>query len=395
MQELEQEQQDIKSNNLQTKNKNNFSIQTKNVTSTYNFNDIKDDTQCEKLSIRSAGKQSTSSRSQQQSSFNNNYNFSNLDKIYWQGSKTHPPITKRDLIEYYDKINLYILPHLRNRPLSLNRYPDGPKGKSFYQKNWQSEKPDYVNSVNIYSESKGESINYLLCNNKETLLWIANLGGIEIHPWYNRVKDLQDFNHLKVDKSDLNYPDFIVFDLDPYIYSGNEGGHQEPEYNLKAFKSTVEVAFCLKNIFDKIKIKSFIKTSGKTGLHIFIPIINLYTYEQTRSFAKITGRILNKLLPSKITMEWNTTRRKDKIFYDYNQNAIGKTLSSVYSVRPTESATVSMPIEWDELTNIIPTDFTIINVPEILKIKGDPWKNINEQKQEIDKILDKVSDLAI
>jgi bifunctional non-homologous end joining protein LigD len=94
-------------------------------------------------------------------------------------------------------------------------------------------------------------------------------------------------------------------------------------------------------------------------------------------------------------MEWKTTRRKDKIFYDYNQNAIGKTLSSVYSVRPTESATVSMPIEWDELTNIIPTDFTIINVPEILKIKGDPWNKINEQKQEIDKILDKVSDLAI
>ena len=133
---------------------------------------------------------------------------------------------------------------------------------------------------------------------RKLLLWLANLGCIEMHPWYSRVN-----NHIKrviktVFKDSgncgLNHPDFIVFDLDPYIYSGNESKHQEPEYNLKAFKATVEIAYCLKEIFDKLNIKSFVKTSGKTGLHIFIPTVNLYTYEQTKSFAQVIGKILDK-----------------------------------------------------------------------------------------------------
>jgi bifunctional non-homologous end joining protein LigD len=331
-------------------------------------------------------------------SLNTNYNFSNLEKIYWNKTKLHPLITKKDLIEYYDKISSFILPHLRDRPLSLNRYPDGIGGKSFYHKNWQNEKPDYVQSIKIYSESKGENINYLLCNNKETLLWLANLGCIEMHPWYSKAKnhDLNDkIANLKVDEYGLNYPDFIVFDLDPYIYSGNEDKHQEPEYNLKAFKATVEIAYYLKDIFDKINVNSFIKTSGKTGLHIFIPIINKYTYEQTKSFAQIIGKFLNKHLPDKITTEWNTSRRKDMVFFDYNQNARGKTIASVFSPRPTELATVSMPIEWDDLSNIIPTDFIITNTIEILEIKKDPWKNIFDQKQDLVKILSNVSKLSI
>jgi bifunctional non-homologous end joining protein LigD len=333
-----------------------------------------------------------------QYSLNTNYNFSNLEKIYWNETKLHPLITKKDLIEYYDKISSFILPHLRDRPLSLNRYPDGIGGKSFYHKNWQNEKPEYVQTIKIYSESKGENINYLLCNNKETLLWLSNIGCIEMHPWYSRAKnyDLNDkISNLKVDEYGLNYPDFIVFDLDPYIYSGNEDKHQEPEYNLKAFKATVEIAYYLKDIFDKVNVNSFIKTSGKTGLHIFIPIINTYTYEQTKSFVQIIGKFLNKRLPDKITTEWNTSRRKDMVFFDYNQNARGKTIASVFSPRPIELATVSMPIEWKDLSNIIPTDFTITNTVEILKIKKDPWKNIFDQKQDLVKILNNVSGLSI
>ncbi|HEX5519327.1 MAG TPA: hypothetical protein VFX18_02700, partial [Candidatus Nitrosocosmicus sp.] len=130
-----------------------------------------------------------------------------------------------------------------------------------------------------------------------------------------------------------------------------------------------------------------------TGLHILIPIINLYTYEQTKSFAKITGRILNKLLPNKITTNWNTSLRKERVFYDYNQNAIGKTISSVFSARPTDSATVSMPIDWKDLSHILPTDFTILNVPQVLKRKNDPWEDISSHKQDLAKILDKVSNL--
>ncbi|MER5192499.1 MAG: DNA ligase D [Candidatus Nitrosocosmicus sp.] len=326
------------------------------------------------------------------------YNFSNPEKIYWDKSKFHSPITKKDLIDYYDQISSLILPHLKDRPLSLNRYPDGIGGKSFYHKNWQNYKPEYVQTIKVHSESKGGNINYLLCNNKETLLWLANLGCIEMHPWYSRVNnyDLNDnLDDLKVDKSGLNYPDFIVFDLDPYIYSGNEEKYQEPEYNLKAFKATVEIAFCLKDIFDKINIKPFVKTSGKTGLHIFIPIINLYTYEQTRSFAQIIGKILNKRLPGKITTKWNTIYRKGKVFFDYNQNSKGKTIASVFSPRPIDLATVSMLIEWKDLSDIIPTDFTINNIVEIFKIKKDPWKDILIEKQDLVKILNNITESSI
>jgi bifunctional non-homologous end joining protein LigD len=325
------------------------------------------------------------------------HNFSNLDKIYWDKTKSHSSITKKDLIEYYDQISSLILPHLKDRPLSLNRYPDGIGGKSFYHKNWQNEKPEYVQTTKVYSKSNGKDINYLLCNNKETLLWLANLGCIEMHPWYSRIsnygpKDSKD-NSDSVNCG-LDYPDFIVFDLDPYIYSGNENKYQEPEYNLKAFKATVETAYCLKEIFDELNVKSFVKTSGKTGLHIFIPIINSYTYEQTRSFAQVIGRILAKRLPDKITTAWNTAYRKGKVFFDYNQNAHGKTIASIFSPRPVESATVSMPLEWNDLSQIIPTDFTITNLVGIFKKAKDPWKNILAEKQDLVKTLNNISQIS-
>ncbi|MDQ6724155.1 MAG: hypothetical protein M3Z01_07825, partial [Thermoproteota archaeon] len=332
------------------------------------------------------------------SSSNIHYNFSNMEKIFWNETKFHPSITKKDLIEYYNQISSLILPHLKDRPLSLSRYPDGIGGKSFYHKNWVNEKPEYVKTIKIYSESKGENINYLLCNNKETLLWLANLGCIEMHPWYSRVNnyDLNDDpNDLKVDKYGLNYPDYIVFDLDPYIYSGNEIKYQEPEYNLKGFKAASEIANCLKDIFDEMNIKSFVKTSGKTGLHIFIPIVNLYTYEQTKSFARIIGKILNKRLPGKITTVWDTLQRKEKVFFDYNQNSQGKTLASIFSPRPVDLATVSVPIEWKDLSNITPPDFTITNVVDLFKIKKDPWKDILIEKQDLVKILNNISKLSI
>ncbi len=313
-------------------------------------------------------------------------NFSNLEKIYWSKNKYRGPITKKDLIEYYHKISSYLLPHLKDRPLSLNRYPDGIGGKSFYHKNWQNEKPDYVQTIKIYSKSRNEDINYILCNNKETLLWLANLGCIEMHPWYSRVNNYDLINNAdnpEIDQYGLNQPDFIVFDLDPYIYSGNESKYQEPEYNMKAFKITVETAYHLKDIFDKINVESFVKTSGKTGLHIFIPIINSYTYEQTRSFAQIIGKMLIKRLPSKITTEWNTENRKGKVFFDYNQNARGKTIASVFSPRPVDSATISMPIGWINLEHIIPTDYTITNALEILESKKIPGKTFSA----INKIL--------
>jgi bifunctional non-homologous end joining protein LigD len=320
--------------------------------------------------------------------------FSNLDKIYWDKTSEHPQLTKRDLIEYYDSVSNYILPHLKDRPLSLSRYPDGIKGKSFYHKKWNQARPDYVRTVKVYSETRGDIINYILGNNKETLLWIANLGCIEMHPWFSRVIDsdsCKSSDELDEDKCGLSFPDFVIFDLDPYIYSGNENEGQEPEYNVKGFKSVVEVAFSLKELFDELKIKSYIKTSGKTGLHVFVPVIRAYSYDQTRAFAEIVGNILMKRFPQKITTVWDTTQRSGRVFFDYNQNAKSKTIASVFSARPSVSATISMPVKWEKLDEILASDFTMLNVPDILKKHADPWRDILVKGQDLAKILDNLS----
>jgi bifunctional non-homologous end joining protein LigD len=317
-------------------------------------------------------------------------NFPNLHKIFWKATKEHREITKGDLINYYDLISEYILPHLKGRPLSLSRYPDGIEGKSFYHKDWNMRKPDFVTAIRVHSEHRREPINYLACNNKETLLWIANLGAIEMHSWYSRFNDIESCSgstSLLGEECGLNFPDFIVFDLDPYIYSGTEKNKQEPEYNNRGFTAAVEVAYHLKDLFDELKIRSYVKTSGKTGLHIYVPVETQYTYEQTRTFAEIIGKILLYRFPQKITMDWSTRKRIGKVFFDYNQNARGKTIASVYSVRPTTSATVSMPVQWEHLGSITPTEFTLISVPELMRGKKDAWKGLLEHKQDLNKIL--------
>jgi bifunctional non-homologous end joining protein LigD len=337
------------------------------------------------------------------SSLSSEQNFSNLDKIYWRSTgMLNKELTKGDLIKYYDKVSRYILPHLRNRPLSLKRYPDGITGKSFYHKNWIQEKPDYVKTIQVFSESKGDIVNYLICNNKETLLWLANLGCIEMHSWYSRVHDFNACNStancsnpapLAEEKCGLDTPDFVVFDLDPYIYSGKEKQGEEPEYNVKGFKATVDVALDLKDLLDELHIESYVKTSGKTGLHVFIPVAPIYGYNQTRSFAEVIGMMLSRRKPGKITMEWNSSNRKDKVFFDYNQNAKGKTLASIFSVRPTISASVSMPVEWRELPDIQPADFTLVSVPEILSSSkgGNAWSTIYQKKQDLLEMIQRAS----
>lgn len=330
--------------------------------------------------------------------------FSNLDKVYWPtttgGLLEKQQLTKGNLIEYYESVSKYILPHLRNRPLSLKRYPDGIMGKTFYHKNWIHKKPDYVKTIKVFSESKSDIVNYLICNNKETLLWLANLGCIEMHSWYSKVHDFDacnsaascsDLTPLVEQKCGLDTPDFIVFDLDPYIYSGKEKEGQEPEYNTKGFEATVDVALDLKDLLDELHIKSYIKTSGKTGLHIFVPVAPIYGYNQTRTFAQIIGKMLIQRNPNKITMDWNSSNRRGKVFFDYNQNSKGKTLASIFSVRPTLSATVSMPIEWRELANVRPADFTLLNVPAIISMGRNAWSNIYQKRQDLLKMIQQAS----
>jgi bifunctional non-homologous end joining protein LigD len=323
--------------------------------------------------------------------------FSHLDKVFWDETENHPRLTKKDLIEYYDEISEYLLPFLKDRPLSLSRYPDGIKGKHFYHKNWDKEKPDFVQTVKVYSKSRDGIVTYIVCNNKATLLWLANLGCIEMHPWYSRVNDFDSCKNEELDeeKCGLNRPDFIVFDLDPYIYSGREKkGEKEPEYNFKGFNAAVDVAYDIKDLFDELKISSYIKTSGKTGLHIFVPIVLSYTYDQTRRFAEIIGKIISARYPEKITMDWNTTKRVGKVFFDHNQNAMGKTIASVFSARPTASATISMPVTWEKLSSVLPTDFNILNANDFVKKLGDSWIGILQKKQDLNKLIKDISEIG-
>jgi bifunctional non-homologous end joining protein LigD len=320
----------------------------------------------------------------------------NPDKLFWKATKEHPRYLKRDLIQYYYTMSDLILPHLKDRPLSLSRYPNGIEGNSFYQKDWDQKKPHFVQTVKVHSEHRDSGINYVVCNNKETLLWIANLGSIEMHPWYSRINDFDSCDNsslLYEEKCGLNYPDFIVFDLDPYIYSGKEKKGDEPEYNILGFKAAVEVAHQLKNVLKELKINSYVKTSGKSGLHIYVPIINSYPYEHTKKFAEVMAKIMVSRFPDKITTEWNTSKRKGKVFFDFNQNSRGKTIASVYSLRPTPSATVSMPVSWSNLDSILPTDFTISNVSRLVVNKTDSWARVLNEKQNINEIIARAKEI--
>lgn len=320
----------------------------------------------------------------------------NPGKLFWKATKEHPRYLKRDLIQYYETMSDLILPHLKDRPLSLSRYPNGIEGNSFYQKDWDQKKPDFVKTAKVHSEHRDSGINYIVCNNRETLLWIANLGCIEMHPWYSRINDFDSCNSsslLYEEKCGLNFPDFIVFDLDPYIYSGKEKKGDEPEYNMQGFKAAVEVAHQLKNVLKELRINSYAKTSGKSGLHIYVPVINRYPYEHTKKFAQIMARIMISRFPNKVTIEWSTSKRKGKVFFDYNQNARGKTIASVYSLRPTPSATVSMPVSWSRLDSILPTDFTISNVSQLVVNKTDSWARVLNEKQNINEIIARAKEI--
>jgi bifunctional non-homologous end joining protein LigD len=322
--------------------------------------------------------------------------FSKLDKVFWPPTKENPSLTKKDLIDYYDSLSPDILPYLKDRPLSLLRFPEGIEGQSFFHRNWEGRsRPKYIASAMVYAEARKKKTTQLVCNNKETLLWLANLGCIEMHPMhssvidYERCQESQDPNDVGCG---LNIPDFVVIDLDPYIYTSTQKQkkHGEPQYNsIQAFKAAVEAALELKEMMDELHLRSYVKTSGKGGLHIFMPISKLgsnaepITYEKTREFAKKIGNLLVARIPKKVTMEWNVKERAGKVFFDYNQNSRAKTLASVFSVRPTPLATVSMPIKWDRLTDILPTDFTLLNVPEIIMKSGNPWKQMLEDRQDL------------
>ncbi|MPZ48350.1 MAG: ATP-dependent DNA ligase [Dehalococcoidia bacterium] len=320
----------------------------------------------------------------------------NLDKEFWPAYKDRPPLLKRDLIRYYASVAPYILPHLKDRPLTLTRYPNGVTAKPFYQKHYEQPIPSFVETVNLWSESNKEDGEYILCNNLPTLVWLAQIADLEIHAWMSRIDPEPDAHgrtmtfsgsEAAIDASALSYPDYMIFDLDPYIYSGQEGKGEEPEYNKRGWQKTVEIALSLKDLLDGLKLSSFVKTSGKTGLHIYVPVLRHFDYDHIRAFTATIGHFLLQQHPKDLTMDWDTSKRRGKVFFDHNQNTRGKTLAAQYSLRPTGWAGVSMPVAWPELSRLDPTDYNLLTIPDLLRGHGDPWADILSHKNDLRGIL--------
>jgi bifunctional non-homologous end joining protein LigD len=320
----------------------------------------------------------------------------NLEKILWPGSGRSRPLTKRDLLRYLTRVSPWLLLHLAGRPTFATRYPDGVNGKSFYQKHWDNP-PDFARSVTIYSSHTEGDSDYLICDNLPTLLWLGQMGALELHPWFSRVDPAPDArgrgrrfsgSESTLKNSVLNYPDFVVFDLDPYQYSGREAKGEEPELHRKAFKRTRDLALRLREMLARLGLEILVKTSGRTGLHLYLPIVRKFDYDAVRSIAETIGRYALQEWPDEVTLEWSVKRRTGKIFFDYNQNTRGKSLASIFCPRRHPLGTVSMPVTWDQLERVYPTDFTLRTVPDILEREGDPWADILSAKQDLAELLE-------
>jgi len=326
--------------------------------------------------------------------------FTNLDKVFWP----EKGYTKGDLIRYYLDVSNVILPHLKDRPVTLRRFPNGIKGESFYQKD-VPDAPEFVRIVHIWTESTKKKMAAPVCNNLETLLWLAQLADIEIHTWFSRVTPLKREEDgagasIEFEKSEesrrasaLNRPDYVVFDIDPYLFPGNKlpqprpgaRGEKDPDYSRRGFDAAVEAAFLVREVLKRLRLESFVKTSGKTGLHLFVPLVRRYTFEQTHEFARTVTQYVESQYPKKVTTAWATEKRVGKVFLDYNQNRLGATLASAYSLRPTPDAPVSLPVTWKELEEgLDPLHFNIETVPALMKKRKDAWTNLLAKPQSLE-----------
>jgi bifunctional non-homologous end joining protein LigD len=308
---------------------------------------------------------------------------SNLNKVLFPATEGVPSFTKRDVLLYYCRVAKVMLPHLSQRPLAYVRYPNGIDGDFFFQKHAGDNAPSFVQIESVYSEHNGKAVEYLTVENLATLLWLSQLGALELHPWQSRAKRGPFDTAEDRDASLLEYPDFMVLDLDPYTYSGKEAPGAEPELNEKGWRQAVEVALKLRDVLQAINLTAFLKTSGKTGLHIFVPLETEYTYAQVRAVAKTLGDHLLRIMPSHVTTEFQVKKRPAKVFFDSGQNVMGKTLAAAYSTRPTPGGRVSFPLLWGDLESAYPSDFTMATVPAMLNANGDIWADILQYRQRI------------
>jgi bifunctional non-homologous end joining protein LigD len=286
----------------------------------------------------------------------------NQQKIYWPEEK----ITKGDVLNFYNAIHGYILPYLKNRPQSLRRNPNGISDDGFFQKDAGEAIPSWIKTESLPAESANRTIDYIICNNLATLLYMNNLGCIEINPWNSRI-------------GKPDYPDYMILDLDPS--------------DKNSFDQVIEAAVIIRDILDKAGAPSYCKTSGASGLHVYVPLHAQYTYEQIRDFAEIIVRLTEEQLPKTTTTERALNKRGGRIYLDYLQNKKGQTLASVYSLRPKPGATVSTPLLWSEVKpGLRPSNFTMFNIMERLQKNGDLFYGVLLEKINLKKCLKNLSE---
>lgn len=288
----------------------------------------------------------------------------NQQKIYWPAEK----ITKGQLVDYYLSVAQYLLPHLKDRPLSLHRFPNGIQGLSFYQKDMDVEHlPSWIKSIPLHSESANKNVDYLICNNEATLAYMINLGCIEVNPWLARTKQLDN-------------PDYIVLDLDP---------------DDIAFKAVVETALCIKEVLDGFNVSNYCKTSGATGLHIYIPTGAKYDFDVCRLFAEYVAREVQQQLKSTTSIIRTKAKRKKKVYIDFLQNRRGQTVAAPYAVRPQPGATVSTPLLWKEVNSQLNIkDYHIWNTLDRIKEKGELWQSVQGEKNDLRKVIRQIESNA-
>jgi bifunctional non-homologous end joining protein LigD len=321
-----------------------------------------------------------------------------LDRVYWPPSTDprQPPITKRDLLRYLVEVAPLMLPHLRDRPLTLFRWPEGIGGRRVLEKHWEMALPAFVERVDVFSDSKGHRDQYILCNNLATLIWLAHMGTLEFHAWHSRIRTGTDApgagddfasSAEALEASVLERPDYVLFDLDPFIYSGREAKGREPSFNRTAFARATDVARELEAMLAGIGLAAFVKTSGKTGLHVIVPIRRTLRFDAVREMARFIGDRLMRAHPQEITLDWEVKKRTGKVFVDVNMNVRGKSMTAPLSQRGLAGAPLSMPLSWRELDEANPLDFRITTVPALVKKRGDAWGGWLKKAQRVEDVL--------
>jgi bifunctional non-homologous end joining protein LigD len=320
---------------------------------------------------------------------------SHLDRVYWPADEAsgRPAVTKRDYLRYLIDWSLPMLAAMGDRPLTLFRWPEGIGGRRVLVKHWETRLPAFVDRVEIFSESKGRPDAYVLCNNLASLVWLGHMGTLEFHAWHSRVRaepaapaSSLDFKRslMSLQASIVEYPDYMLFDIDPFLDAAAESRTKDPVPTPAGFASARRVALWLKALLDSMSLVSFVKTSGKTGLHVVVPIERTLRYDAVRAVARAIAEHLARAHPVEITVDWSVRRRTGKVFIDYNMNARGKSLTVPYSPRGLPGAPVSMPLSWPELQKLDARTLPAFAISTTARRRAAPWTCLRSRAQDLE-----------